>query len=78
MNINGVRGRFWIEVVSGAIGVVLLALTLVNPQWIELVFNVDPDQGSGALELGISAVFLAVAVLSGLLARSELRRARTS
>ena len=78
MNVNGVRGRFWIEVVSGAIGVVLLALTLVNPQWIELVFNVDPDEGSGALELGISAVFLAMAVTSAFLARSELRRVRRS
>jgi hypothetical protein len=78
MDVTAVRARFWTEVVSGVIGVVLLALTLVNPQWIELVFKVDPDEGSGALEVGISVVVLAIAVTSAFLARSEWRRARTS
>jgi len=78
VRLTGVRGRFWVEAVTGVIGIVLLALTLVSPQWIEIVFGVDPDEGSGALELAISVAFLAIAVTSALLARSELKRAHTS
>ena len=37
----------------GAVALVLLALTLVWNDWIELLFRIDPDAGSGSLEWAI-------------------------
>ena len=44
-------------------------LTAIWPNWIELVFRVDPDQGSGALEWGIVGLFAALAVMASMMAR---------
>jgi hypothetical protein len=44
------HGRFWTEIALGAACLVALALTAAWPDWIETVFGVDPDGGSGALE----------------------------
>ena len=40
------RLRFWIEVALGLTSGLLLLLTLVTREWIELLFGVDPDGGS--------------------------------
>lgn len=68
--------RFWLELVCGALGAVLLVVTLVTREWIELIFGVDPDKGSGALELAIALGLLAVSIVAGLLAVLEWRRAQ--
>jgi hypothetical protein len=68
------RLRFWFEAGFGAVSAILLVLTVFVPDWIEVVFRVDPDQHSGSLEWGISAVLAVMSVLSGLLARGEWRR----
>ncbi len=47
------RRRCWTEIAFGAGCVALLALTVAWPDWIEGVFGVDPDAGSGALEWGL-------------------------
>ncbi|WP_243769035.1 ABC transporter permease [Streptomyces cyanogenus] len=54
---------------------ILFIVTLVWRDWIERVFGVEPDQGSGALEWAIVAVTLCATVVFSLLARSEWRRA---
>lgn len=54
----------------------LAVLTLIVPDWIEVVFGVEPDAGSGSLEWAIALVFGVLAVLSGLLGRRQLRAAR--
>jgi hypothetical protein len=70
------RSVFWWEVAGAALSAGLLVATLINKEWIETVFGIDPDAGSGLLEWTIVAV-LSVATL-GLLATSrvEWRRAR--
>jgi hypothetical protein len=66
-----VRMRFWIETALAVAAVALFLLTLVSREWIEEIFGVEPDAGSGALEWGIVAAFGVAAVLFGLLARTE-------
>jgi hypothetical protein len=71
---RSVRKRFWFEVVCGIVGMFLFVLTLVSKEWIEEIFGVDLDQGSGALEWGITFGLLAVTLGSFVLARRELHR----
>jgi hypothetical protein len=70
-----VRARFWLESAAAVAGTALFALTLVQREWIEVVFRVDPDRGSGALELAVAAVLLLFSAACAVLARGELRRA---
>jgi len=58
--------------VAGLLGV----LTAIVPDWIEEVFHVDPDAGSGALEWGIVAVLFVIAIALALSARREYARAQ--
>lgn len=73
---GSVRVRFWLELVCGLLGAVLFVLTLITRAWIELIFGVDPDNGSGTLELAIAVGLLSVSIVSSLLAAYELKRAR--
>jgi hypothetical protein len=75
---SSVRARFWLELVCGLLGAVLFVVTLITREWIELIFGVDPDNGSGTLELAIAVGLLSVSVVSGLLAVHELRRAQST
>ena len=72
------RKRFWFEIMAGGAGLVLLVVTLISKEWIEIVFGVDPDNGSGALEVGLSVALLAVALVSFALARREYVRPRVA
>jgi hypothetical protein len=69
-----VRRRFWLELTTGALGGFLFLLTLITREWIELIFRVDPDQGSGAAEWAIALTLLAIAALSFALAHREWKR----
>ena len=73
-----VRGRFGSRSRWGRPAWSPSRITMVVPTWIEQVFGVDPDGGSGALEIAILAVLLGSAVMTCSLARSEWRRAVTS
>jgi hypothetical protein len=57
------------------ISVVLLVGTVAWPDWIEIVFRVDPDHGSGWLEWAIVAAAFALMVTFSVSARHEWRRA---
>ena len=72
------RARFYVELVLGAAALLLLVVTLVWNDWIELVFRVDPDAGNGSLEKTICVVLLLAAIASAWLARTEWRRARAA
>jgi len=69
-----VRKRFWLELSCGVLGAFLFLLTLITREWIELIFRVDPDRGSGAAEWAIALTLLAVAALSFTLAHREWKR----
>jgi hypothetical protein len=56
----------------------LTIVTLISREWIEIVFGVDPDQGSGAVEWLVVVVLAVATLIFGLLARNEWRRPRVS
>jgi len=69
------RRRFWTETVMATASAVLLLLTILWSNWIELVFRIDPDQHNGSLERLIVVVLIASTVLLAGAARRELRQA---
>ena len=70
---HAVRRRFWVETILGVVFAVMLIVTLISREWIEEIFGVDPDGGSGALEWAIVAALGVGAVVAGVLARREWR-----
>jgi hypothetical protein len=68
------RVRFWIEVILATVTAALLLLTLISREWIEEVFGIEPDAGSGALEWGIVIALAVATVAFSLLARAEWKR----
>jgi len=73
-----VRARFWLEAVLAALTTALFILTLLSRDWIERIFHVEPDAGSGALEWLIVAVLLVVSLALIAAARTEWRRGQTA
>ena len=71
-----VRPRYWFEITCAVLAFALALLTLISREWIEEIFGVDPDGGSGALEWLIVLGLVLVAVASTIAARSEVTRAR--
>ena len=57
--------KFWMESLLAAASGLLCVVTLIWRDWIELVFHVDPDHGSGALEWSIVAALLALCLADG-------------
>jgi hypothetical protein len=62
--------RFWVELISGSFLGLLVIATAAWHDWIELVFGVDPDHGSGAVEW----VFVGVLIVSTLVLLTLARR----
>jgi hypothetical protein len=75
MNRRSRRPRFWLEVALAILTAGAAIATIAWPEWIELVFGIEPDEGNGTLELGVT---LTIAIMSAILtmaARTEWRRA---
>ncbi len=73
---KALRGRFWLETGMAIMTTILLVITLVWQSWIEILFNVDPDQGSGLLEWLIVGALLVVTISLFVLVHYEWRRAK--
>lgn len=71
-----VRRRFWVEICLASASAALLIVTLVWKDWIEIVFHVEPDQGSGYLEWMIVAGLATTSVVLSIAGRREWRRPR--
>jgi len=76
--IKAMRLRFWLEVSMATITSFLLVLTLVWEDWIEEIFRVSPDAGSGSLERWIVGTLCVVTIALFVMARYEWRGTRTS
>lgn len=75
---NALRWRFWLETCVAIVTGILFILTLVRRDWIEAIFNIDPDQGNGTLEWLIVGALLVVTIALFALASYEWRRARAA
>lgn len=64
------------EMVLAAMCLALALLTLAWPEWIEEVFGLDLDHGSGLLEWMVVVGLGAVGMATAALARIEWRRLR--
>lgn len=68
------RTRFWVEAGLATLTALSALVTQLWPNWIELVFRVDPDQGNGSLERALVGVCLVAFLASITFAGAEYRR----
>ncbi len=74
---RSLRLRFWMHAALATLCAGVLVLTLVSQEWVEALFGVDPDGGSGTLELALLTGTLLATLAFSVAARSEWRRAVT-
>ena len=53
-----IPGRFWWQLLPALASSTALVLTLIEPDWIEQVFSIEPDGGDGSAEWGLSLALL--------------------
>jgi hypothetical protein len=70
------RPRFWLELLVVVASLTLWVATLIWPDWIELIFKVDPDEGSGSLERALTILLPAVGFAVAFVTAREWRRDR--
>ena len=70
---RSVQIRYRFELILSMLSGIALILTVAVPDWIEAVFGIDPDRGSGATEWGIAFGLLISTVALTLLTRRDRR-----
>ncbi len=65
--------RFKVEVGLAALSALLFVAAVAWPEWIEMIFGVDPDHGDGSLEWLILGVTALCAIGASLRARADWR-----
>jgi hypothetical protein len=71
---RNVRNGFWVRLALAAISAILSVVTLIWHDWVEIVFRIDPDHGSGWLEWLIVIMALGLAITFSISARREWQR----
>ena len=71
---RGRRVLFAFETVLGGGALALAMITVIRPDWLEIVFGVDPDRHSGSFEWLIVGICVAIAAIFGIAARAQWRR----
>lgn len=69
--------RLRLEAALALVTLSVAAITLTWPSWIEIVFGVDPDHGSGSFERLLVGGAAALCLVSLLLARGQWKRSRS-
>jgi len=72
------RIRIAIEIILFLVAAGLFVATIVDPEWIEALTGLEPDEGSGSLEVVITVVTAVVAVAFGVLSGYDVRRRLTA
>ena len=73
------RWLYRAEIAASLLSAALFVLTMIDPQWIELLFDESPDGGDGSAERWIlGSCFLLAALLAGALAWRQRSRLRMS
>jgi hypothetical protein len=72
---SGQMTRWHLEYGLSGVFVFLAVLTAVVPDWIEVVFGVEPDAGSGALEWAIVGMFGVLAAIAAAFGRRDYKAA---
>ena len=75
---KALKWRFWLETGVAIATGILFVITLVQRDWIEVVFGIDPDNSSGTLEWLIIGALLVVTITLFTLASYEWRRTRVA
>ncbi len=75
---NALRRRFWLETGIAIVTSILFVITLVQRDWIEIVFGIDPDNRSGILEWLIVGALWVVTLTLFTLACYEWHRTRAA
>jgi hypothetical protein len=70
------RWRTWLYGVAAIVSGVLAVATLLWHDWAEVLFDIDPDQGSGWFEFGVTAVFGLIAIATLALTVFDVARNR--
>jgi hypothetical protein len=73
MKKQDLRSRFFVELGLALVCAVFAILTVAWQDWLEIVFKIDPDNHSGALEWLIVAVAFALAITFSIASRREWR-----
>jgi hypothetical protein len=72
------RRRFWLLASLAALSAVLLLLTALQPDWIEGLASVDPDQGDGSVERLLTIASLGLTIVFTILGTVEWMRPATT
>ena len=72
------RVRFGIDLGIAIVATILAIVTLFSAEWIEVVFGVDPDGGSGTLEWAIVVGLFLTAAIAAVVARVDWGRPRVA
>ena len=67
---------FWVPCVLSVLATIATVWSIIEPQWIERLFDASPDEGSGESEWWIAAMFAILAAVSLVVSRWRWRAAR--